>query len=153
MNNDKSRYIALKMACLHAEDRQWLLMHLEPEARKRIQALLADLEASGLQMDAGVVAEICAERSRSAQQEAAHPDAAVNPAVDSVLLQTVTRQDPAWAALTLLAADEARRKAVLRHLPGEQALAIHACLNQLPAELPASLKEHFVMLSRQEALS
>ncbi|MHA6194747.1 hypothetical protein ACX3YG_10295 [Pseudomonas wadenswilerensis] len=99
------RKLAIRLACIHSEDRDWILGHLEADEARRVNELLQEIETLGLASDPSVVSAVMAELT---SQGAARPVQA-----EEGLAALGKAEHPAWAALALqLRAKEPRRKLI-----------------------------------------
>lgn len=84
-----SRLLALRLACLADEDRQWLLSRLAPDELMRMQALLDELQDSGLLRDRVALRDVLATVQHAS-------------AIDPALVTWLERLgQPVWRTLAL----------------------------------------------------
>ncbi|MCD6069501.1 MAG: hypothetical protein K0S42_17 [Microvirga sp.] len=85
------RRLALRLACMDDESRAWIFSQLTSEERRRVDALMAELDALGLLHDESVLRAVLGE-----------PDAPIDGKDDrscvTAVLPTVLKS-PAWAGL------------------------------------------------------
>ncbi|NWB46413.1 hypothetical protein [Pseudomonas gingeri] len=101
------RKAAIRLACTHTEDREWILAQLEPGERRQIDELLEEIHLLGLTSDPGIVAAVMSELTAASS--------AVGPSADSARLQALLAkaEHPFWAALVLQLETPALRREVL----------------------------------------
>ncbi|NWB95793.1 hypothetical protein HX882_07835 [Pseudomonas gingeri] len=101
------RKIAIRLACVHAEDRDWVLARLEPGERREVDALLEEISQLGLADDPTVLAAMLG--------ELASPPVAEPVTADSARLKAVlaNARHPFWAGLVLQLETPALRREVL----------------------------------------
>jgi hypothetical protein len=105
------RRTAIRLACTHAEDREWILVRLEPVERQRIEALLEEINLLGLAVDPAVVAAVMAELA---------PDLSANQVLpENALVHAYVSgaEHPFWAGLVLQLHAQTQRRQVLDALP------------------------------------
>lgn len=101
---------AIRLACAHVEDREWVLTRLEPAERQRIEALLEEINLLGLAVDPAAVAAVMAEFPHSPANSALPENASVHSHVSGA-------EHPFWAGLVLQLQGQAQRRQVLAALP------------------------------------
>lgn len=101
------RKAAIRLACSHAEDREWILTRLEPEERHQVEGLLEEINLLGLSSDPAVVAALMSELTVAPSATRPTPDNAPLKA----LLSKATH--PFWGALVLQLETPAARREVL----------------------------------------
>ncbi|MDU9030453.1 hypothetical protein [Pseudomonas mediterranea] len=101
------RKAAIRLACAHAEDRDWILARLEPGERRQIETLLEEISLLGLTSDPSVVSAMMSEL------KVAPPAAQAQP--DHTRLKTLLSKatHPFWGALVLQLETPAVRREVL----------------------------------------
>lgn len=141
------RRAAIRLACTHAEDREWVLAQLDTEERLRIEELLQEINLLGLAADPAIVASLMAETSPQAN---AHSLATTDANVRSAIQRA---EHPFWAALALQLSNPAQKRAVIAALPDvqrinrwDQAFAKSA----VPPALAQCLREHLNLEARDE---
>lgn len=87
--NTALRKLALRLACGHPADREWLLGQLTPAERQQMEALLEDISQLGLTADPAITLAV---------MQDAEPDDL--PEADQIALLNVTA-DPFWLGLGL----------------------------------------------------
>src|SRR5690349_17282497 len=96
MNPSPLRKLAIRLACIHAEDRDWILAQLGGDEARRVKELLQEIETFGLASDPSVVNAVMSEVAGQS---------AVRPVLDSdnqAWLALLTQAEhPLWAALAL----------------------------------------------------
>ncbi|MEH6541737.1 hypothetical protein [Halopseudomonas sp.] len=63
MSDVQLRKAAIRLACIHPDDRSWVLSQLSSDERKRLTALIDEAAALGLTTDAAVVDAVLSESS------------------------------------------------------------------------------------------
>jgi hypothetical protein len=108
------RRAAIRLACTHAEDREWVLAQLDTDERLQIEELLQEINLLGLAADPAIVASLIAETSSQANElSLTASDAAVRASV-------VRAEHPFWAGLALQLNTQAQKRAVIDALPDAQ---------------------------------
>ncbi|AKJ96668.1 MULTISPECIES: hypothetical protein [Pseudomonas] len=131
------RKAAIRLACSHAEDRDWILARLETDERRQVEVLLEEINLLGLANDPAIVAALMDEM-------AATPSAARTMPDHSRLKACLSRAThPFWSALVL----QLETPAVRREVLGSQANSADIrrwdgkfARQVLPVELMKSLK-------------
>ncbi|MEO4049389.1 hypothetical protein AAFN46_20200 [Pseudomonas sp. CAU 1711] len=101
------RKLAIRLACVHHEDRDWILRQLAPSERQRLEELLQEINLLGLAADPAIVEAVMSEASQDPAQ--------------AVLATGALPGDapPFWLALALQASPpEARRSYLDGAKPG-----------------------------------
>lgn len=132
------RKAAVRLACLHVEDRQWILAHLAVDERRKIEALLGEINELGLASEPSVIAGLIDELARQPQVETSAPGNAAH-------ARLLKAEHPFWAGLVLQLQTPAQRREVLGTLANsasirrwDTAFAKHA----LPPALIGSLQAY-----------
>jgi len=101
------RKAAIRLACTHTEDREWILAQLEPGERRQLDELLEEIHLLGLANDPGVVAAVMGELTAASSS--------VGLSANGARLQDLVpkAQHPFWAALVLQLETPALRREVL----------------------------------------
>lgn len=133
------RQLAMRLACIHVDDRAWVLAQLSPAEREPIDELLQEIAELGLAQDPAVLAAIHAEPMTRFTSESVMPD-------DVALHAQVERAGhPYWGALLLQMHGQPQRRKVMDALP-QGALVRrwdHALSGQMvPPALVAALVRH-----------
>lgn len=124
-----SRLLALKVACLTAVDREWLLCSLTAQQRDLIQPLLAQIETLGLHRDPSILRQLI-----EVQSDVDESDAVINE-------QVVKSLSPFWLAFL--------RQDIKKLASEDQLNALNAFeVSHVPVELSACLDEYVVAKSR-----
>lgn len=114
------RLLALRLACLADEDRQWLLSRLAPDELMRVQALLGELQDSGLLRD-----RVALRDALAAVQHAS--------AIDPALVSWLERLgQPVWRALALHYLEPGVRATLASSSPLARQLAESVSAQPLP---------------------
>ncbi|MBK3509538.1 hypothetical protein ACLBW8_04855 [Pseudomonas sp. M5A4_2d] len=103
------RKAAVRLACLHADDRQWILANLAADERRKIDALLGEIHELGLASEPSVLAGLINELAAQPQAQAS----AHSQGVHARLLQA---DHPFWAGLALQLETPAQRRDALSTL-------------------------------------
>lgn len=108
------RKLAIRLACIHAEDREWILAQLDADERQRIDDLLQEINLLGLAADPSVVSAVMAEPL----------DPSSSPAVTGTsLVSSVSRAEhPFWCGLILQLQEQAQRRKLIDALPNAAAV-------------------------------
>lgn len=85
------RKLAIRLACIHHEDRNWILQQLAPSERQQLEELLQEISLLGLAADPSIVDAVM----REAAQSPAQATTPVGP--------LPTDAPPFWLALALQA--------------------------------------------------
>ncbi len=108
------RRAAIRLACVHSEDREWVLAQLNTDERLQIEELLQEINLLGLAADPAIVASLMAETASHANAHAlADGDASVRAAVTRA-------EHPFWAALALQLSNPKQKRTVIDALPDAQ---------------------------------
>lgn len=111
------RKLAIRLACIHAEDRDWILAQLGSDEARRVNELLQEIETLGLASDPSVVKAVMAEVSSQG---------VTRPLPDSeqqARLAILARAEhPLWAALALQLQDKDTRRKLIEALPDSAAV-------------------------------
>ncbi|SDA89591.1 hypothetical protein SAMN03159443_04275 [Pseudomonas sp. NFACC15-1] len=101
------RKAAIRLACSHVEDREWILARLEPEERRQVEVLLEEINLLGLSSDPSVVAAL--------MSELAVAPSAARPTPDNAPLKARLSKatHPFWGALVLQLETATARREVL----------------------------------------
>jgi len=112
MNPSPLRKLAIRLACIHAEDRDWILAQLGGDEARRVNELLQEIETLGLASDPSVVNAVMSEVAGKS---------AVRPVLDSdnqAWLALLTQAEhPLWAALALQLHSKDKRRKLIETLP------------------------------------
>lgn len=117
MNPSPLRKLAIRVACVHAEDRAWILAQLNDDDALRLNELLQEIETLGLASDPSVVNAVMTEIASQGVTRPV-PDGA-NHARATVLARA---EHPLWAALALQLQDRDTRNKLLEALPESAAV-------------------------------
>lgn len=139
MNRLPLRRLAIRLACLHADDRVWILTQLDPLERQQIDLLLMEISDLGLDKDPTVLAAMNEVPSARFAMDSAMPS-------DVVLHAQVSQLGhPYWGALLLQMYSSAQRRKIMDSLP-QGALVRrwdHTLSAQtIPTALVAALAQH-----------
>lgn len=130
---------AIRLACIHASDRAWLLAQLDTVERAQVDALLQEIDELGLARDPAVVAAVLSDPTGRFDSESVMPtDVAVHAQVRGA-------GHPFWGALLLQMHSPAQRRTVMSSLPQGDLLRRwdHVFADQsVPPALVAALSEH-----------
>lgn len=117
MNPSPLRKLAIRLACIHAEDRDWILAQLGGDEARRVNELLQEIETLGLASDPSVVNAVMAE---VASQGAARP---LLDSDNQARLAILARAEhPLWASLALQLQDKDKRRKLIESLPDSAAV-------------------------------
>lgn len=107
------RQLAIRLACIHAEDRAWVLAQLADDERETVDALLQEIDDLGLARDPAVLAAILS----APVQPAFAATASILP--DDVSLHDLAARapHPFWAAVLLQGREPGQRAKVMTGLP------------------------------------
>jgi len=111
------RKLAIRLACIHAEDREWILAQLGGDEARRVNELLQEIETLGLASDPSVVNAVMAEAS---SQGAARP--LLDSEHQARLAPLARAEHPLWAALALQLQDKEQRRKLIEALPNPAAV-------------------------------
>lgn len=64
------RKLAIRLACIHHEDRDWILQQLAPVERQQLEELLQEISLLGLNADPAIVDAVMKEAAQSPAQAA-----------------------------------------------------------------------------------
>lgn len=105
------RQLAIRLACIHAEDRAWVLAQLDSLERQQIDVLLLEISDLGLDKDPAVLAAM--------HEESTARFAMSSVVQDDVVLHTQVSQldHPYWGALLLQMYGASPRRKVMDSLP------------------------------------
>lgn len=110
MQSSSLRKVAIRLACAHVEDRQWILAQLQVGERQQIEELLEEISLLGLANDPAVVSSVMRELAVARKPVAQSEESAA-------LVALLSRADnPFWAALVLQPQAPAQRRALLSGL-------------------------------------
>ncbi|MCE0460994.1 hypothetical protein [Pseudomonas uvaldensis] len=101
------RKAAIRLACSHPEDRDWILARLETDERRQVEVLLEEINLLGLASDPSVVAAVMSEGAAVPSASRATPE---NVRVKSLLSNA---SHAFWGALVLQMETPAIRREVL----------------------------------------
>ena len=101
------RKAAIRLACSHPEDRDWIVARLEVDERRQVEALLEEINLLGLANDPSVVAAVMSEGAAAPSASRAAPE---NLRVKSRLSNA---SHAFWGALVLQMETPAVRREVL----------------------------------------
>ncbi|UZE26180.1 hypothetical protein LOY67_12490 [Pseudomonas sp. B21-056] len=107
MEFSELRKAAIRLACSHAEDRDWILTRLEPDERRQVEALLEEINLLGLTSDPSVVSAMMSELTVAPATVQTPPD---HTRLKSLLSKAT---HPFWGALVLQLETPAVRREVL----------------------------------------
>ncbi|WP_339527234.1 hypothetical protein [Pseudomonas sp. EA_35y_Pfl2_R111] len=108
------RKLAIRLACIHAEDREWILAQLDASERQRIDDLLQEINLLGLAADPSVVSAVMAELLE-------RPLIPATPGTS--LAASVSRAEhPFWCGLLLQLQEQAQRRQLIDALPSAAAV-------------------------------
>lgn len=142
------RQAAIRLACVHAEDRQWILGQLRPEQREQLEVLLEEIADLGLANDPAVVnALLWKIQSQSEDHEAPALEAPENAWIDKA-------EDPFWAALALQLLPADQRHSRLQAQPNGSLLGRwNSTLDntQVPPTLASALRQHLQQAEEDSA--
>ncbi len=117
MNVSPLRKLAIRLACIHAEDRAWIMSQLDSDESLHLSELLQEIDTLGLASDPSVVAAVMTELSTQT---------AVKPVVDadnqSLLLALGKAEHPLWAALAVQLQEQGKRRKLIDALPNPAAI-------------------------------
>lgn len=105
------RKLAIRLACIHVEDREWILAQLGSAERQRIDDLLQEINLLGLAADPSVVSAVMAERLEQAPSQSASAQGA------AIVARLGAAEHPFWAGLILQLQDQAERRKLIDSLP------------------------------------
>lgn len=133
------RQLAIRLACIHADDRAWILAQLDSAERQHIDELLQEIAELGLDKDPAVLAALRAEPMTRFAAESVMPD-------DVVLHAQVARAGhPYWGALLLQMYGSVQRRKVMDAMTNGALIRRwdHALADQtIPPALVAALARH-----------
>ena len=101
------RKAAIRLACSHAEDREWILARLEPEERRQVEVLLEEINLLGLSNDPSVVAALMSELAVASSAARTTLDTA------PIKARLSKATHPFWSALVLQLETSTARREVL----------------------------------------
>ncbi|MCP2020418.1 UNVERIFIED_ORG: hypothetical protein J2Y76_001333 [Pseudomonas reinekei] len=101
------RKAAIRLACSHAEDRDWILARLEPDERHQVEKLLEEINLLGLTNDPTLVEAVMNEMAVAPSASRTMPD---NTRLKARLSKAT---HPFWGALVLQLETPAVRREVL----------------------------------------
>lgn len=142
MSDVQLRKAAIRLACMHPDDRGWVLSQLSSSERKRVTALINEAAALGLAADATVVDAVLSESS------------GVLSANDTINASDVSDrvarlEDPFWAALILERHGEKVRDEML---PRIESAAIRRWSERLHSQsLPVALIDELYVIAGAES--
>ena len=138
MEFSQLRKAAIRLACLHADDRQWILANLAADERQQIDGLLGEINELGLASEPAVIAGLINELATQPQVQAS----AQSPVIHQRLLKA---EHPFWAGLVLQLETPVQRREALSTLANsgsirrwDTAFAKHT----LPPALVSSLGDY-----------
>lgn len=109
METSLLRKMAIRLACIHAEDREWILAQLDASERQRIDDLLQEINLLGLAADPSVVSAVMAELLERPS---------ILPALGVSLAASVSRAEhPFWCGLLLQLQEQTERRQLIDTLP------------------------------------
>lgn len=124
------RKLAIRLACIHAEDRQWILEQLPPAERQQLDELLQEVSLLGLAADPSIV--------DSVMQESRQPEPS------SQAFQFDQELPPFWLALLLQTISSAERRPYFDVATGTKSELLRwnkeFSIKRLPSGLLQSLK-------------
>ncbi|MFJ4374657.1 hypothetical protein ACIP1T_18890 [Pseudomonas japonica] len=106
------RKLAIRLACIHAEDRDWILGQLAADEARQVNELLQEIETLGLASDPSVVNAVMAELTSQGAARPVQP-----PMVDEGVAALGRAGHPAWAALALQLREKDQRRKLIDGLP------------------------------------
>ncbi|MDZ4298828.1 MAG: hypothetical protein U0998_00515 [Moraxellaceae bacterium] len=113
MESSRLRQLAIRLACIHADDRAWVLEQFSDEQRETLDGLLDEINELGLAKNPSVVTAIL--------DSALHSSLAGSVSIlpDDVSLHDLVAKapHPFWAALLLQGRSVEQRNKVLTGLP------------------------------------
>lgn len=113
MRYSSLRQIALRLAGCHPDDSDWLLAQLAPSQRHRVQVLLKEVAALGLQRDPTLASALLPALDHLNTTESLLP-------ADILLWQQLqVLAHPFWAGMQLLTCDSGQCQRVMATLSGE----------------------------------
>ncbi|MEK6788410.1 MAG: hypothetical protein AABY68_05620 [Pseudomonadota bacterium] len=105
------RQLAIRLACIHADDRAWILAQLGRLEREQMDELLMEIADLGLNKNPAVLAALYAEpMPRFAMASVMPEDIALHPQISQL-------QHPYWRALLLQMHDPSQRRKAMDVLP------------------------------------
>lgn len=108
------RKLAIRLACIHAEDREWILAQLDIGERQRIDDLLQEINLLGLAADPSVVSAVMAEPLERL---------AIPATPGTSLVASVNRAEhPFWRGLLLQLQEQTQRRQLIDTLPNAAAV-------------------------------
>lgn len=108
------RKLAIRLACIHPEDREWILAQLEIGERQRIDDLLQEINLLGLAADPSVVSAVMTELLE-------RPSSPATPGTS--LVASVNRAEhPFWRGLLLQLQEQTQRRQLIDALPNAAAV-------------------------------
>lgn len=140
------RKAAIRLACLHADDRQWVLANLAADERQKIEALLGEINELGLASEPSVIAGLINEL-------AAQPHAQVSAQSHVIHDRLLKAEHPFWAGLALQLETPVQRREALSTLANsasirrwDTAFAKHT----MPPALVSSLQAYLARSGGQD---
>ncbi|VVM79490.1 hypothetical protein PS664_02208 [Pseudomonas fluorescens] len=140
------RKAAIRLACLHADDRQWILANLAADERQKIDALLGEINDLGLASEPSVIAGLINEL-------AAQPHVQVSAQSQVIHDRLRKAEHPFWAGLALQLETSVQRRETLSTLANsasirrwDSAFAKHT----LPPALLSSLRDYLARAGGQD---
>lgn len=137
MNFSPLRKLALRLACIHEEDRTWLLSQLAAEEQKQLNELLDEIDVLGLASDPAIVARVMAQPSGS--------ETTLSAQSKPLQAMAVHAEHPFWAALALQGVAREQRQVLFDRLPSSTRTQQFDTVFQastVPPALVASLQSH-----------
>ncbi|MFL9673852.1 hypothetical protein ACXUPC_23660 [Pseudomonas marginalis] len=140
------RKAAIRLACLHADDRQWILANLAVDERRKIDALLSEINELGLASEPSVMAGLMNELAAQPQVQASAHSHVIHE-------RLLTAGHPFWAGLVLQLETPVQRREALSSLANsasirrwDTAFAKHT----MPPALVSSLQEYLARSGGQD---
>lgn len=142
MRHASLRHVAMRLACLNAGDREWVIEQLPAEERARVGVLLDEIADLALDRDPSVLDLLaCAREDQDCLDSVVINDVALSVRIEKA-------GHPFWGALLLLELDEAGRQRFLTLSPQggvlrrwDQMLKSHVVPPALMAELERQLAD------------
>lgn len=141
MSDVQLRKAAIRLACVHPDDRSWVLSQLSSDERQRLTALIDEAAALGLATDAAVVDAVLSESSMLSGDDDLN---------GSVVSERIARLgDAFWVALVLQRHGVKVRDELLTQI---DSAAIRSWSERLDTEsLPVALIDELYVISDAES--
>ncbi|KWU52861.1 hypothetical protein [Pseudomonas palleroniana] len=140
------RRAAVRLACLHADDRQWILANLAADERRKIDALLGEISELGLASEPSVMAGLIDEL-------AAQPQAQVSAHSHVLHKRLLKSGHPFWAGLALQLETPAQRREALSTLANSASIRrwdTTFAKHSMPPALVSSLRDYLARSGGQD---